>query len=44
MFDRHETLPSGLKVEREWWIATKLLTIVVVAAGAAYVVHTLIHL
>jgi len=44
MFERHEMLPGGLKIEREWWIATKLLIIVVVAAGAAYLVHTVIHM
>jgi len=44
MFERHEVLPGGLKMERDWWITTKLLAIVVVALGAAYLVHTLIHL
>lgn len=43
MFERHEVLPSGLKVERHWWITTKLFIIVVVAVGAAYLFHTLIH-
>ena len=44
MFERHEVLPGGLKIEREWWIAAKLLIIVAVSDGAAYVFHTLIHL
>lgn len=44
MFERHEVLPSGRKAERDWWITTKMLIVVVVAVGAAYLVHTLIHL
>lgn len=43
MFERHEVLPSGRKAERDWWITTKLLTIVVVALVAAYVAHTIIR-
>ncbi|MDE0348115.1 MAG: hypothetical protein OXM56_00170 [Gammaproteobacteria bacterium] len=44
MFERHHVGRSGVKYERDWWITTKLLIIVVVAVGAAYLFHTLIHL
>lgn len=44
MFERHVVGRSGVKYDRDWWITTKLLAIVVVALGAAYLVHTLIHL
>lgn len=26
MLKRHEILPGGIKVERYWWMTTKLLT------------------
>ena len=25
MFDRHEMLPGGIKVERYWWMTAKLM-------------------
>ena len=28
MLERHETLPSGLKVDRDWWFATKVVVII----------------
>ena len=39
MLKRHEVLPSGLKVDQDWWRAIKLAGIVVVALAAAYVVN-----
>ena len=39
MLKRHEVLPSGLQIDRDWWHATKLVCIVVVALAAAYVVN-----
>ena len=39
MLKRHDVLPSGLKVDRDWWHAIKLVGIVVVALAAAYVVN-----
>ena len=39
MLKRHDVLPSGLKVDRDWWHAIKLVGIVVGALAAAYVVN-----
>ncbi len=39
MFQRHETLRSGRKVDRNWWYAVKLGLVVFTALTAAYVVH-----
>jgi hypothetical protein len=39
MFERHEIMPSGRKEDRDWWFATKLAVVIVVALVAAYVVH-----
>ena len=41
-FDRHEILPSGLKVDRHWWYVTKLVIGVVIGAVAAIVVWSLL--
>jgi len=39
MLQRHDVLSSGLKVDRDWWRATKLVILTVAALSAAYVVH-----
>ena len=39
MLQRHVILPTGLKVDRDWWHATKLGIAVAVALVAAYAVH-----
>ena len=39
MLERYETLPSGHRIEREWWMATKLGIWIFSAMVAAYVVH-----
>ena len=39
MLKRHDVLLGGLKVDRDWWHATKLAIIIVVALAAAYVVN-----
>ena len=36
MLKRHDVLPTGLKVDRDWWRAVKLL--IVGALAAAYVI------
>lgn len=36
MIKRHEVLSSGIKVDRYWWLGTKLGAAVVVTAIAAY--------
>ena len=35
----HDAAPSGMALERSWWCATKLTTMIVIALVAAYVVH-----
>ncbi len=42
MLQRHEVLRSGRKVDRNWWYATKLGIVILVALVAAYVVHVTI--
>lgn len=39
MLQRHDVLSSGLKVDRDWWRATKLAILTVAALSAAYLVH-----
>lgn len=39
MLERQQVLRSGLKVDRPWWYATKLVAVIVVALVAAYVVN-----
>lgn len=39
MLERYRTSPSGRRVEREWWIATKYGIWIFSAMVAAYVVH-----
>ena len=39
MLQRHDVLSGGLKVDRDWWRATKLVAIIVVALAAAYLVN-----
>ena len=39
MLQRHEALRSGRKVDRNWWYATKLGMVILIALVAAYVVH-----
>ena len=39
MLQRHETLPSGLRMDRDWWHATKLGIVIAAALAAAYAVH-----
>ena len=41
-FDRHEILPSGLKVDRHWWYVAKLVIGVAIGAVAAIVVWSLL--
>ena len=41
-FERHEILPSGLKVDRHWWHTTKLVIAVVIGAVAAIMVHSVL--
>ena len=36
MIKRHEVLSSGMKVDRYWWLGTKLGAAVVVTVVAAY--------
>lgn len=38
MLKRHDVLGSGLKVDRDWWHATKL-AIIVCSLAAAYIVN-----
>ena len=42
MLERHEFLSSGMKVDKDWWYATKLGTWIVGALVAAYVVHLML--
>ncbi len=35
MIERHEITRSGLKVDRDWWMATKVVGTVVIAAAVA---------
>ena len=39
MLRRHDVLPSGLKVDRDWWHTVKLAIIVVSTLAAAYVIN-----
>ena len=39
MLQRHETLRSGRRADRNWWYATELGMVVLIALAAAYVVH-----
>ena len=39
MLRRHDVLPSGLKVDRDWWRAVKLVVMIVGALAAAYVIN-----
>ena len=39
MLQRHETLPSGRKIDRDWWYSVKLGMVIFTALAAAYVVH-----
>lgn len=36
MFERHEVLSGGTKVDRQWWLATKVTALMVVTVIAAY--------
>ena len=38
MLKRHYIRPSGFKSDRDWWIVTKFLGVVVISLGSAYVV------
>ena len=40
MLERHVVRPSGLKVERDWWIVAKVVALVVAAMVAGYLVST----
>ena len=35
----HDTARSGLALERSWWYAARLMTIIVIALAAAYLVN-----
>ena len=39
MLERHVNLRSGIRLDRPWWYATKLVVVIVVALAAAYVVN-----
>ena len=39
MLERHRTLSSGRKVDRDWWYAVKYGMMIFAALAAAYVVH-----
>ncbi len=39
MLKRHDILEGGFKLDRDWWYTTKLVTVIVVALVAAYVVN-----
>ena len=39
MLRRHDVLASGLKVDRDWWRAVKLVVLIVGALAAAWVVN-----
>ncbi len=39
MLKRHDVMPSGLKIDRDWWHATKLVIVIAVALAAAYVIN-----
>ena len=39
MLKRHDVLSSGLKVDRDWWHATKLAIIIICSLAAAYIVN-----
>ena len=39
MLQRHRTLSSGRKVDRDWWYAVKYGMMIFAALAAAYVVH-----
>lgn len=41
MFKRHETLPSGLKVDRDWWATTKIVLVLIGAVVLALSAHVL---
>lgn len=41
-FERHEILPSGLKVDRHWWYVAKLAIGIVIGAVAAIMVSSLL--
>ena len=36
MFERREVLSGGRKVDRQWWLATKLTALMVVMVIAGY--------
>ena len=38
----HDAARSGMALERSWWHATKLITMIGIALAAAYVVHATI--
>ena len=38
MIERHEVLSSGMKVDRPWWLGTKLAAAMVVTVVTAYFV------
>ena len=42
MLQRHETLPSGRKIDRDWWYSVKFGMMVFGALGAAYLVHIML--
>ncbi|MDE0367083.1 MAG: hypothetical protein OXP09_16120 [Gammaproteobacteria bacterium] len=39
MLKRHDVLDGEVKMDRDWWYATKLVAVIVTALAAAYVVH-----
>ena len=42
MLKRHDVLDGEVKMDRDWWYATKLGIVILVALVAAYVVHVTI--
>ncbi|MDE0054037.1 MAG: hypothetical protein OXT64_07250 [Gammaproteobacteria bacterium] len=41
-FKTREVLPSGLEVDRLWWYKVKFVLAIVIGAGAAIVVYSLL--
>ena len=41
-FARHEYLRGGTKVDRNWWMATKLAALTVVCFGISYLVFVIL--
>ena len=38
----HDAIDRDIEMERDWWYATKLVAAILIALGAAYMVHTIL--